>query len=99
MTTKIDDTVEARRAALLREAEQRGVKPIVNINDFHGDFWDTRDETTEDFDAWLRRTRAEGDNVRLGEGRNINDFASVKERESNFRFARNAIKSVKQRKA
>lgn len=69
MTIKTDDIVEARRAVLLGEIERQGIKPIASINDFHGDFWDMRDEATEDFDAWLRRTRTEGDNVRLDEGR------------------------------
>lgn len=60
MTTEAK-TTDTRRTELLREAARQGVKPIANINDFRGDFWDVRDEATEDFDAWLRRTRTEGD--------------------------------------
>ncbi|MCP9496544.1 MAG: hypothetical protein MSG64_19045 [Pyrinomonadaceae bacterium MAG19_C2-C3] len=77
MDTKTE-TPEARRATLLQEAARRGVKPIANIDDLHGDFWDVRDEATEDFDTWLRRTRAEGDDVRLDEGREAVKDVSMK---------------------
>ena len=58
------DRADERRAALLRLAERQGVKPISNIDDLRGDFW--KDEGSEDFDEWLRRTRAEGDRRQAG---------------------------------
>lgn len=63
--TTIDPTSE-RRAALLREAERQGIRPLRFDELLSGDFWNEDDERDETFDEWLRRTRAEGDRREAG---------------------------------
>ena len=61
----VDEATEQARARLLALAEQQGVKPL-RFDELRGDFW-PEDERTDDFLAWLHKTRQESLPRRLPE--------------------------------
>ena len=53
-----EETIRQAREKIWKIAEEKGIKPIKNLDDLKGDFW-PEDEDIDDFIATVRRWRNE----------------------------------------